>query len=174
MIEFLAQIRHPDGRRLYDYWNARRAGRRYPSRQDIDPLDLTFAFGNLLLVDVLRDPLQFRFRLIGTQIIQRMGWDLTGKTVDDIPDPTYREETRAAYRAAVESGQPTVSQHERVIRGQPRRFEVLRLPLSDDDNAINMLLSAVLYFDPLPRRSPLAGPSTLDPTGAPRKLVETP
>ncbi|MBI3708459.1 MAG: PAS domain-containing protein [Proteobacteria bacterium] len=158
MTEFLAQIRHPDLRRLYEYWDARRAGRACPARQEIDPLDLKYAIGHLMLIDVLRDPLQFRYRLIGTHVTQRMGCDLTGKTVDEVPDPAYREQIRKSFGAVVESGRPSLSHYERPIRGQPRRFEVLRLPLSDDGATVNMLLVAAMYFEPLPRLSPVADP----------------
>jgi hypothetical protein len=33
-------VTHPKVRRMYEYWLAKRAGRRMPSRSDIDPLEL--------------------------------------------------------------------------------------------------------------------------------------
>jgi hypothetical protein len=51
-------------RRLYDYWNGKRAGREFPSRADLDPLELRWIVGNLLLLDVQRDPPRFRFRVM--------------------------------------------------------------------------------------------------------------
>jgi len=43
---FRDQIRHPDLQRLYDYWDSRRGGRRYPARSDLDPVEFGFALGN--------------------------------------------------------------------------------------------------------------------------------
>lgn len=154
------KIRHPDLLRLYDYWAARRLGGRLPSRQDIDPADIKFAVGNVSLIDVLYDPLRFRFRLVGSLMSQRMGWDLTGKMVDEVPDAEYREGLLAAYRGIVASRQPSTMLYERLIDGKMRRFEVLRLPLASDGETIDMLLLCPMYFEPLPApRSPLADQS---------------
>jgi hypothetical protein len=146
MTDFRASIEHPDLRTLYDYWAERRCGRRWPTRGDINPLDLKFALGNLSLIDVARDPLRFTFRLTGTLFSQRLGMDLTGKTVDDIPDPAYRDEVNAAYKKVVDSGEPSVVLGERLIDGQPRRFETLRLPLSEDGKSVTMIVICALYF----------------------------
>jgi hypothetical protein len=158
MTDFRDSIEHPDLRTLYDYWNERRRGRRWPSRADINPLELKFALGNLSLIDVSpRSPPRFTFRLVGTLFSQRIGQDLTGKTVDDIPDAAYRAEITTVYRKMVETGEPSASLGERVFDGQPRRFETLRLPLSDDGRTVNMLMICALYFEPTPP-TPVLGP----------------
>lgn len=157
MADFRDSIEHPDLRTLYDYWDERRRGRRWPSRADINPLDLKFALGNLSLIDVSTAPPRFTFRLVGTLFSQRVGADFTGKSIDEIPDPAYRDEVTATYRSMVEKGEPTVSQGERDFDGDTRRFETLRLPLSEDDRTINMLLICALYFDP-PPPAPAIGP----------------
>ena len=156
--DFRPRIRHPDLLRLYDYWVSRHRGDMLPSRQDIDPADFKFAVGNVTLIDVLYEPPGFRFRLIGSLMAQRMGWDLTGKMVDEVPDAEYREGLLAAYRQMVASRQPSTTLYERLIDGKNRRFEVLRLPLASDGTTIDMLLLCPMYFEPLPARSPLAGP----------------
>jgi hypothetical protein len=148
--DFRDRIQHPDLRTLYDYWDQRRRGRRWPARADINPVDLKFALGNLTLVDVHHDPLRFKFRLSGTLFAQRVGMDLTGKWVDEIPDEAYRNEVIERYRQVVDTGQPQVTLSERDFDGQPRKFEILRLPLSDDDKIVNMLLICPLYFEKPP------------------------
>jgi hypothetical protein len=55
-----------DLRRLYEFWKERRGTRMAPARAEFDPLALRYVLGNLLLVDVLRDPLRFRYVLCGT------------------------------------------------------------------------------------------------------------
>jgi len=150
MADFRESIEHPDLRTLYDYWNERRRGRRWPARADINPVDLKFALGNMSLIDVSRDPMRFTFRLVGTLFAQRLGTDFTGKTVDDIPDAAYRDQVNAAYRKLAETGEPSVVLGERVFDNKPRRFETLRLPLSEDDQSVNMILVCALYFGPQP------------------------
>jgi hypothetical protein len=156
--EFRDQIRHPDLRRLYDYWHARRKGRRYPARADIDPVEFSFALGNVTLVDVLYDPLRFRFRLMGTLMAQRAGIDLTGRMVDELPVPVYRDLLLEAYRTTIRTGEPNTMLHEQTVQGRVYEFEVLRLPLAEDGETINMLLLCPMYFEALPTWPPMRMP----------------
>lgn len=155
---FREQIRHPNLRRLYDYWESRKRGRRYPARSDIDPVEFSFALGNVTLVDVLYDPLRFRFRLMGTLMAQRAGFDLTGRMVDEVPVPDYRDFLLGAYRHTVETGEPNTVLHEQTIQGKPFEFEVLRLPLAEDGEHIDMLLLCPMYFEPIPTWPPMRIP----------------
>lgn len=166
---FRDQIRHPDLRRLYDYWDSRRAGRRYPARRDLDPVEFSFAIGNVTLIDVEYEPLRFRFRLMGGLQAQRVGKDLTGKPVDDLPDSNYRDLLLKAYRDAIATGQPNTTVYEQVIEGKPREFEVLRLPLAEDGEKINMLLLCPMFFEPLPIWPPLRTPPP-GSVGPPRQM----
>jgi hypothetical protein len=156
--EFRDQIRHPDLRRLYDYWYARRKSRRYPARADIDPVEFSFALGNVTLVDVLYDPLRFRFRLMGTLMAQRSGVDLTGRMVDELPIPAYRDLLLEAYRTTIRTGEPNTMLHEQTVQGRIYEFEVLRLPLAEDGETINMLLLCPMYFEALPTWPPMRMP----------------
>ena len=70
-----AKIADPRLRRFYDYWTGKCGERRFPARRDIDPLDFPYVLGNLMLVDVLRDPQRFRVRLHGTNLVARMHYD---------------------------------------------------------------------------------------------------
>jgi hypothetical protein len=66
------QIGESSLRRLYSYWSDRRGARLAPSRHDIDPMDFRYLRGNIMIVDVLRDPLRFRVRLHGTEMVRRV------------------------------------------------------------------------------------------------------
>lgn len=169
-LNFRDQIRHPDLLRLYDYWETRRRGRSFPARADLDPVEFRFALGNVTLIDVLYDPLRFRFRLVGSLMAQRMGWDLTGRMVDAVPDAQYRESVIQGFRKVVEIRRPNTTLYERDIDGKPRRFQVLRLPLAADGETIDMLLLCPMFFDALPPRSPVAGP--LPQKGGPPRIIE--
>src|SRR5438105_96090 len=47
-------------RRLYEFWLQRKGGRRFPSRRDIDPVEIRYVLGWVMLIDAMRDPVQFR------------------------------------------------------------------------------------------------------------------
>jgi len=132
-------------KRLYADWTARRRDRSIPARRDFDPLDLKYVLGKLLLVDVPYRPLQFRFRLVGTELVDRAGFDLTGKTLDAYPNPEFRASMRQRYTAVVESRRPLRSvQTDLVIDGRLRRYEALLLPLASDGETVDMLMIGVV------------------------------
>src|SRR5215470_982711 len=66
---------------LYQYWNARRGIRLMPSRADIDPVEMRQWLPRIMLVDV--DPEgKFTYRLVGTQIVDLLGVNPTGRPVE--------------------------------------------------------------------------------------------
>lgn len=140
-----ASIRTPALRRLYDDWERRRCRRDFPSRADFDVLDFKYVLGNLVLVDVLYDPLRFRFRLHGSRIGQRVGYDLTGKDLDAMP-PALRPFVERHFTAVVEGRAPRVEIRERRIADEGVvDSEVLALPLSRDGGRIDMLMVGVCF-----------------------------
>jgi hypothetical protein len=135
---------HDDLRRLRDYWNARRHGRRCPSRTDIDPTDFPYAIGRVSMVDVLEEPdgeRRFRFRLAATPICRALGRELTGKTLDELPGAT-RAFLASNYIEAATSGEPVFMKGEIRLDGREWRGECLVLPLSSDGVRVDRLLCA--------------------------------
>jgi hypothetical protein len=145
MDRFAERIRRPMLRRVYDYWHARKQGREFPSRADIDPLDLGFALGNLTLIDVMHDPLRFRYRLLGSVTAQRWNVDLTGKMVDEHPEPERRDFILNNYRNVVTNREPLIIQGSRLLDGRQWNFDSVIMPLAKPDGVIEMLLVCVEY-----------------------------
>jgi hypothetical protein len=145
MANFVEQIRRPMLRRLYAYWDDRRAGREFPGRSDIDPLDMSFALGNISLVDVLHEPLRFRYRLHGSLIAERVGIDMTGRFVDEIAEPDRRGFVEENFRTVVVTRQPLARSGMRVLDQRHWNFDSIILPLGPADGTINMLLLCVEY-----------------------------
>ncbi|HXY98999.1 MAG TPA: PAS domain-containing protein [Stellaceae bacterium] len=141
-------------RRLYAYWQGKRAGRLLPARAALDPADFAYALANVALVDVLRDPPRFYFRVVGTEIARRDGTDLTGKYVDDHPLPEYRALLRQVYSDVVAAGRPTVFRRDRLMDDKPRQYEVLYLPLAADGASIDMLLVGIDFRPSRPAHQP--------------------
>jgi hypothetical protein len=134
-------------RRLYDYWKKERGKRPLPARNDIDPVELRYLLGYLVLLDVLDGPRQFRVRLQGTELERWTGRDLTGKTLDQLPSPQLAAVAGELLAQAVAARAPCHRIGVQIIDDLPRRFEALVLPLAADGVAVNMLLAAVLCRD---------------------------
>jgi len=141
-------IVNPRLRRLYDYWCERRGERRFPARADIDPLDLSFLMGNLILVDVAPgEPPGFFIRLHGTNLVQWAGYELTGKALSELPDGEFRQLATRTFTRVAKTGEPFHGNRDRVLDGRPRRYETLVLPLSKDGERVDMLLAGLIYDD---------------------------
>lgn len=143
-------VQRPRLRRLLEYWQARRGDRAMPGRQDIDPLDLSWLLGNISLADVVHgaDRPRYRFRLVGTRAVQRFGYDPTGKWLDDLPEPAYRQHVQAAYDELIRRQVPLVERPNMLIDNRTHDYEILRLPLGADGATIDMILLAADFFDP--------------------------
>ena len=112
-----------------------------PSRADFDILDFAYMMGDLNLLDVLYEPMRFRFRVHGSNAVARLGFDLTGKTIDNYPDPGYRAIVREHFSAAVMTKAPKrIVRDPYRIRDRVLRWEGLILPLSADGSTVDMLL----------------------------------
>jgi hypothetical protein len=132
---------------LFAYWEKERGDRALPSRHDIDPAALRFVLGHLILLDVLRDPIQFRIRLQGTELEWWMGGDLTGQTLDQLRSPGLSALAHQCLTTVIETRVPFHKIGEETIGDLPRHYEALLLPLASDGVSVNMVLAAVLCRD---------------------------
>lgn len=136
-------IKAPELRRLFGDWGERRRGREFPARADFDPLDLKYILGDLSLVDVLHDPLRFRFRLHASNVVDRGGIDMTGRLLDEMPDERRRANTLRHYRQVMTTRQPSVTFFRREYTdNRAWDCEILVLPLATDGTMIDMLMAA--------------------------------
>ena len=140
-------IRDTRLRRLFEDWEARRRGREFPARADFTPHDFRYVIGNLSLLDVRHNPLRFRYRVHATNLAHRIGMELTGKWVDEIPNSVHADGARTHFTEVVERRMPIVyrREHEFVTDNLPHDCEILALPLSADGRVIDMLMSAFVW-----------------------------
>ncbi len=105
----MADVVDPLLQQLFRYWDGKRAGREMPARGDVDPLDLRFILGQLILVDVLPEkPPRFRIRLHGTELARRAGYELTGKMLDELPSTEFRTLAQRSFATTATSGRPSI------------------------------------------------------------------
>jgi hypothetical protein len=133
-------------RRLLAYWNEKRGAAAMPARADISPFDFTYVLGDVVLAEVLRDPLRFRYRLHGVNLVARDGFDMTGKLLSDHPEPGYRDRIARTWTGVAQTGKPSHALREIAVDGRMRRYESLVLPLGADRTRTDMLLGAQIYI----------------------------
>lgn len=132
-----------------EYWRSKRQGRRMPARADLDVLELRPFMGSMFLMDVLDGGADFRFRLIGTVLVERFGRDSTGKTFAETyrdADPATADWLRTIYRRVAAEAVPVWSRAPLDQVG--RDFVVsaaIHLPLSADGERVDMIFGASAF-----------------------------
>jgi hypothetical protein len=128
---------------LYACWDRQRRGRRVPDRRDIDPLDIgAKLLPNVGLIDAVDGGERFRNRLMGTAIVERWGFEITGLFLDEIMRPgSYRDFIHELYRDACRHQAPVYSVS--LFRwdvGDHMLTRRLYMPLTDGDDAVTVVL----------------------------------
>lgn len=126
------------------HWEAKRRGRRMPSRADIVPRELTDWLPQILLVDVLAD--DFRYRLLGTGLTRYFPVDAEGETFSQALSP-FGDTTLAAtlqiYRCVVATGEPVLIKGPgHYFKQNAKSFQAFLAPLGDTDDEVTMILGA--------------------------------
>ena len=134
-----------DLQRLYKDWKARVSGG-IPRRDDFDPVDFRYILGRMSIIEIRREPRRYFYRLHGTELGGLLGFDLTGKYLDEAPNPHWAALARQHNDAVATSGIPCVTRRFDQAAGS-RQFnvEVLGLPISSDGDTLDMLITAVTY-----------------------------
>jgi PAS domain len=147
----LASVSDPRLHRLFAYLEAKRGGREFAARHDIDPLDFAYILGNILLFDVLYEPLRFRYRLVGSVIPVipvKTGYDMTGKYLHEHPRSAYRDYMLDRYAALIRSRRPASGNYDLFMECESKRYQYLRVPLSSDGRIIDMVIVAIILPPP--------------------------
>jgi hypothetical protein len=142
------QLRSEPPRHVLAHWSKRAAGSRLPGYREVDPLDLRPALGYVLLLDVVEDGRDFRYRLFGSAISSVSGFDLTGKLLSEHPASAYVAEFSIAVgRAAVRRREPIYTVRRPVGAQDTSLWERLVLPLVDDEDRVVRLLVVATPLD---------------------------
>ncbi|WP_193369106.1 PAS domain-containing protein [Pelagibius marinus] len=126
-------VEQPQLRRLFDYWCAKRHGAPIPKKNDIDPIDISWALSRIFLVDYIPGE-GFVYRLAGNEIARVFGRaNLKGLNLRDFVKPERLVIVERAWRRAIEQ-QCVISMKGMVYYGADRTGHGGRLilPLSGD------------------------------------------
>ena len=126
------------------YWEQLRRGRVMPSREDIEPLDIAALLPHVYLVNIAYDPLDFRYRLIGTKIVEHSLADYTGRSLRDLPEQRPPSQIWALFNQAIEERRPVCTRIP-YLHIPGRSVEKLAAPLSTDGQTIDMLFGVIEF-----------------------------
>lgn len=145
---------------LYQYWMQQAGDRMMPARSDIDPMHIPDLLPKIGLVDVSSgNGVRYRFRLIGTKLVELSGCDFTGQPFNALPSQVHRDYYYDLYNSCVQNARPIFSDIEITLHQEndvlePRvqyGMDHLLLPLSTKDGSIDIILfSCKLQSPPTP------------------------
>lgn len=141
----------PELQELHALWTRLRGARRMPSRGDFDPLEVPRLLSRIYLVDCLPEnppERRYRVRLQGTEEVRTLGADWTGRFLHEVADRETADRLVAVAELVATSRQPRMSTG--ALYWIPEtpfyHFESLLLPLSPDDDVVNMILGITVVF----------------------------
>ena len=149
-------IENPTLAAVHAYWLAKRGSRTMPARADINPVELREHLGWIMMIEVMDNCSDFRYRLIGTKVTRYFLTNSTGCTVSEAYGPfgetavkgvkaVYRKSARDKIVVRAEGKANWITDWKEETRDFPH-FDSLYLPLSDDGETCNILM-AVFTFD---------------------------
>jgi len=141
---------HPLVREFYDYWVSAAPAGQLPGRQHIRPEEVPGFLSRMFMLDIVRDPLRYRYRLCGTELVRSLGREVTGMWLDKAhPQLLENPESRERFRLMVETGRPTWRKGTPLWARHPdhRSLETCIVPLAGDGMTVDKLLGFCVFFD---------------------------
>jgi hypothetical protein len=140
---------HPKVRRLYEYWHGLRPGpEMLPGRQHFDPLDIAELMPHVWMLERLGVPPRFRYRLLGTRMVDAMHRDLTGAWYDDAHPGVERHPMYKYFEERWRRGEATWRRGRPWLHVDPDIYEIEQvvLPMGRDGITVDLLLCITIFF----------------------------
>ncbi len=132
---------------LERYWRKIHPPTGLPGRQHFDPLEVASLLPWLILIDVTRAPLRLRYRLLGTAHVDSLGFDPTGRWLDEAHANFADTTAGREFTAVAERGIRTYYRGPLTFVSTREFLEIerLTLPLARDGSTIDMLLCIAVH-----------------------------
>ena len=144
-----SQLDSPRVDRFHDYWKARHSAQyAVPLRAAFDPTELRELLPNIVVIEVEQAPLRFRYRLVGTRVVEFNKLDFTGSYLGTIG---WDEEQQIldACAEVVASKQPLCGCYSWTLKnGTIGKCEFGTFPFSQDGEAVTQIFGIEDYDFP--------------------------
>ena len=144
-----SQLESPRIHRFNEYWKARRSAEHaVPLRSGVDPVELRDLLPNIVVIEVEQAPLRFRYRLVGTRVVEFNKLDFTGLYLGTIG---WDEEQQLidACTDLVMGRQPLCGSYTWTLRsGAVGKCEFGIFPFSHDGEAVTQIFGIEDYDFP--------------------------
>ncbi|MDP6875551.1 MAG: hypothetical protein QF521_18675 [Alphaproteobacteria bacterium] len=102
---------------------------------------------HIVLIDVEgAENARFRYRLLGSHIVDTLGRNVTGRYIDEVQDPDDYDVFVEGFRQAIRLRRPIRSTGNAIFVNKAWvTYESVILPLSPDGHLVNMLLVPAVF-----------------------------
>lgn len=107
-----------------------------PRRDEIDILDIARLTPNVMMVDVIDQGRDFRYRYVGTRLVDLYGRDVTGARVGDMPEGKLRDRILDQFQEVVRTLAPD---YRRIVFNSPDLKERFMPTFGAASGRFNML-----------------------------------
>ncbi|HEY4163844.1 MAG TPA: PAS domain-containing protein [Dongiaceae bacterium] len=150
-VALATEVASPSLRMLESYWRSKFQDGSIPRREDVDPAEIVRHLPNIFIVDVIGNGEDFRYRLIGTNIVVNNERDLTGRYFSDFyrDDPEGLTLVRLGCDTALKTREATYTSGQAFWLSEWgfKQFECVYLPLRFEDHSVGMILGEIAYLD---------------------------
>jgi hypothetical protein len=142
MIDILppAEIASPLVRDLFAYWQRKAAGRIGPRPREIEPGEIKRLLPYVAIADVLNEPFDLRYRLVGTAVVDAAGSDFTGLRFSELRVTTGRDAWLAHYKRVVGQKGAFFGRYREMGIDSARFVDHGAFPLSSDGTAVDRII----------------------------------
>jgi hypothetical protein len=141
-------VKAPLAQQALAYWESKRAGRLMPARADIRPGEIPLLLRNVIMLRVLRNPLDFEYVLVGNASVDALGFNLTKMKVSELDriSPGYSALLHAFHKIICDTRAPLGGWGRLVhVQREYRQFEGIYMPLSDDGETVDRIFAVAEY-----------------------------
>lgn len=146
---------------LWQWWWAQDRINGLPPKSAVSPFALKTLLPHLVLYE-RRSPTDFNIRLMGTDVVARIGMEGTGRNVLDLMAGASRDHAKAALDRVLDTPAVHLSMVEDVYSsGRSSLVLVFRAPMADGDGRARFILSVTEEVLPVAYREQSEGPNLL-------------
>jgi hypothetical protein len=140
-------VTNPRVHAFYQHWLALKGEREFPSKAEFDPAALPQHLPGTLLLRVVGPPLDFEYRIIGEEVVARLG-NLRGRRVREGALLNASSTAYRNYCVILEARRPQFLEGSAMLsyRDRPSRISRVHCPLSADGRTIDHILSYVAFM----------------------------
>ena len=145
-FEEIEKPSHADAAALLAYWHDCRRSGGFAMVRNVPSKTIAHLMKNLVVMEPL--PGDFKYRLVGNVLIQRLGRDVTGMLISQVFDEEPAQRLIAGAQKVIDTDAPVFQRlHVRTTFAETRRPELVLLPMTSPDAKERLVLVGVFYHD---------------------------